>query len=81
MGLPFMSARLLMSSRGCVIRTCGSFWNTAITAFTFTPSFSMFRGIKPFEPIPKSAAPPAINCGTFTPGPPWVMETLSPAFS
>ena len=34
-GLPFMSAIDFTSSRGCVISTCGSFWNTAITALTF----------------------------------------------
>ena len=26
--------------------------------------------MKPLEPMPKSAAPPASNCGTFTSGPP-----------
>ena len=77
-GLPFMSARPLMSRRGCDIRICGSFWNTAITAFSGRPCLTMFIAMKLFEPMPKSAAPPASNCGTFTSGPPCTIFTSRP---
>ena len=36
-GLPLMSASELMSRRGWVISTCGSFWKIAITARSGTP--------------------------------------------
>ena len=80
-GLPFMSASLFTSGRGWVMRTCGSFWNTAITAVTGAPARTRLSGTKPLEPMPKSAAPPARSCGTFTLGPPSRIVTSSPRFS
>ena len=80
-GLPFMSASDFTSLRGWVMSTCGSFWKTAITARTGTPSRTMLSGMKPFEPMPKSAAPPARSWGTFTEGPPSRIFTSSPAFA
>ena len=77
-GLPRMSAKELMSRRGCDISTCGSFWKIAITARTGTPVRNMFKEIKLLEPMPKSAAPPASSWGTFTSGPPWMIFTFSP---
>ena len=77
-GLPFMSASELMSRRGWLISTCGSFWNTAITAFSGKFCRAMFSEMKLLEPMPKSAAPDSSNCGTFTSGPPWMMVTSSP---
>ena len=77
-GLPRMSAREFISRRGCDISTCGSFWKIAITARTGTPVRTMFNEIKLLEPMPKSAAPPASSCGTFTSGPPWMIFTSRP---
>ena len=46
----------------------------------FAPARTMLSGMKPLEPMPKSAAPPARSCGTFTPGPPSTIFTSSPCF-
>ncbi len=79
-GMPFMSASFFTSGLGWVISTCGSFWNTAITALMPPFSLTRLKAMKPFEPIPKSAAPPASICGTFTAGPPSRIVTSRPAF-
>ena len=80
-GLPRMSAMEFMSRRGWVIRTCGSFWKIAITAVIGTPERTMLSGMKLLEPMPKSAAPPARSCGTFTSGPPWMIFTSRPTWA
>ena len=78
-GLPFMSVSPFTSPRGWVMRTCGSFWKIAATAFTGALALTMLSAMKSFEPMPKSAAPPARSCGTFTLGPPCTMRTFEPA--
>jgi len=72
-----MSASELISRRGWLISTCGSFWKIAITARTGTPVLTMLSEMKLLEPMPKSAALPASSCGTFTAGPPWMIFTSS----
>jgi hypothetical protein len=80
MGFPAISAMDFTSLRGWVMRTCGSFWNTAITTLIPAPSRTRLSGMKALEPMPKSAAPPANICGTFTEGPPSMIFTSSPCF-
>jgi hypothetical protein len=78
MALPFSSGNEFTGFSSCSRIACGSCCIEAPMITSGSPLW-MLTMIESLAPMPMSAAPPIIFCGTVGPGPPTRISTSSPA--